>query len=872
MSVEDRWVRLLERLADVAHRRYRLMFVLAAVVVAGSLAAASRLEVDTDVLSLLPPSDPVVKTFRETLSNFGSVDTLLVAVRIPEGVPIDPYLSYVDALGPALGELPEIEYVDYRIGEIDELLASFLPKSMLFLDQAARDEIARRVSDEGLHERAAELRRQISSPAAIAVKQLIRLDPLGMSEVLRGQMKGTRGAVELDWQSGYYLSPDRRLLLILAKPVSPAQDIEFDAKLVAAVDATVAKVAAQWPELAGEGAGPVPEVVLGGGYLIALDDGSLIRRDLVLNVSTSLGTVLPLFWYAFSSVGTLVYALVPIAVGIAATAGLSGLTLTTVSAATTGVAALLVGMAIDFIFVAYGRYVEERRRGASLAEAMRIMGGTAGRGIVTGAVTTTATFYAFFVTDFRGLREMGYLTGTGILFCVAAVLVLLPALLGWREARHERRARRRGEDPTPPLPAKVRGMGIEKVLAWSLRWPRAVLVASLVLTVVLGVYALGARFEDNIQNMRPKGNRGVLVQDEILGHFGAGFEQMMLVISGSSADEVLNLSENAAAGADQLVRQGVLVGSSSIAALMPAPARQRDALAWLASERDGLLSSERIRSRFGAELTDQGLRPAAFEHGLELFAKAVDAARPITLADFDSSPQTQRLVSRYVRHTADGWRAVVYLYPPPKVWKRQAPPEVTALADSLGPQVQLTGVNVVSERLRHRVWRDAAIATVLGTLLIIFLLALDFRRLSEAVLASVPLVLGLIWMVGTMVLIDIQVNIMNIFVVTMIIGIGIDYGIHIVHRYRDEEARADQGGNLVAGLGETAKAVLLASLGTVFGFGSMITSHYPGLQSIGYVAILGTSASAILAVTTLPAALHLLARRRAGRRESALER
>lgn len=857
-ALEARYLRLLEGLADVAHRRYRLVFLITAVVVVLSVAASSRIQVDTDVLSLLPPSDPVVRAFRETVAEFGSTDLLLVAVRLPEDAVVDPYFGYVDELAAALRELPEIEYVEHRVGDVEELLAAFLPKSMLFLDEAAREQIAARVDDAGLRRRAAELRRQASSPLAPGIEPLLRLDPLGLTGVLLGSMQGARGVLAVDWQSGYFLSQDRRLLLLLAKPIKPPQDVDFDAVLVAAVEGAVARVGEGWAEMAGDDAGPPPDVALGGGYLIALDDASLIRRDMVLNVSTSLGTVLPLFWYAFRRVRTLLYAVVPLAVGIALTGAVSALTIGTVSAATTGVAALLVGMAIDFVFVSYGRYVEERRRGAPIDEAMRVMGGTAGRGVVTGAVTTTATFYAFFVTDFRGLREMGFLTGTGILLCVGAVLVLLPALLGWTEARQ---ARRRGEDgdETMPTDLVVHGLGVERVIAGSLKAPRAVLCVSAALTLVLGVLGWRVGFVDSIQNLRPKGNRGVLVEDEVLRHFGSDFEQMMIVLHGDSAEDVVAQADRAAAGADRLVREGVLAGSASIAALVPSPERQRTALEWLERERAGRLDAVRVRSTFEEALRAEGLRPEAFARGLDLFDAAVATDRPITLDDLAASEEASRLADRYVRETKNGWRSVVYLYPPPKIWKRKAPPEVVTLAESLGPKASLVGVNVVSDRLRVRVRHDAIVAALIGAAAIAVLLAFDFRRVAEAALASIPLLVGLVWMVGTMVLLGMELNFMSIFVVTMIIGIGIDYGIHVVHRYRDEEAR---GGDVSAGVGETAKAVLLASLGTIFGFGSMVTSHYPALQSIGYVAILGTSACAIVAVTTLPAALHLLARRR----------
>ena len=86
------------------------------------------------------------------------------------------------------------------------------------------------------------------------------------------------------------------VLLILAKPVRPAQDVDFGAELVAETEETVGRVAEQWNEMAGPEELAPPEVALGGGYLTALDDASLIRKDFVVNAATSMAVVLRAHW------------------------------------------------------------------------------------------------------------------------------------------------------------------------------------------------------------------------------------------------------------------------------------------------------------------------------------------------------------------------------------------------------------------------------------------------------------------------------------------------------------------------------------------------------------------------------------------------
>ena len=168
--------------------------------------------------------------------------------------------------------------------------------------------------------------------------------------------------------------------------------------------------------------------------MIALGDDSLIRRDVTVNMLTSMLGVLVLFLFAFRRLGLLLYAFVPLASGLILTFGFAAIVLGNLSAATSGVAALLIGLGIDFVIVSYGRYVEERQAGQDLEGALVQMSGSSGRAVFVGAITSAATFYAFGVTDFTGLYQMGLLTGTGILFCMVAVL-LLASRRCWRGVR-----------------------------------------------------------------------------------------------------------------------------------------------------------------------------------------------------------------------------------------------------------------------------------------------------------------------------------------------------------------------------------------------------------------------------------------------------
>src|SRR5205823_10586761 len=145
-----------------------------------------------------------------------------------------------------------------------------------------------------------------------------------------------------------------------------------------------------------------------------------------INIVGSVIGVLALFIYAFRRAASVVYAGAPLALGLLLTFGTAGVLYGTLSQASAGFAALLAGLGIDFITVMYGRYVDERNRGSEMPAAVRTMMRSTLGGVVLAAITTAGTFFAFLATDFRGMTQLGFLTGAGILLFLLCVVFLLP--------------------------------------------------------------------------------------------------------------------------------------------------------------------------------------------------------------------------------------------------------------------------------------------------------------------------------------------------------------------------------------------------------------------------------------------------------------
>jgi predicted RND superfamily exporter protein len=152
--------------------------------------------------------------------------------------------------------------------------------------------------------------------------------------------------------------------------------------------------------------------------------------------------------------------------------------------------------------------------------------------------------------------------------------------------------------------------------------------------------------------------------------------------------------------------------------------------------------------------------------------------------------------------------------------------------------------------------RDGRNAILLTLVLVFFLLSVDFQSIRYALISMIPLAFGMLWMLGVMHLFGMKINIVNIIGLPLIVGIGIDDGVHIMHRWKHEG-----NGRIRTVFSSTGKAIFLTSLTTMFAFGSLVFSIFRGWASFGATLFLGVGACFLTTTLILPGILGLIERK-----------
>lgn len=836
---------LLDRLTDLLLRRPKLVLAIAGVITLLFGLAALRLRLDPDVLNLIPRGNREVNEFRDLLKETGTLDFHVIVVEFPKGSEPDAYFPLLDRIGEELDKSERIDSVTWRLPDPLAVVDKVIPYSMLILNPEQLDRVAQKLSDEGIRESVERNRTLLQTPQSSVVKQLVRVDPFNLAPIYLEKLQSAGGGLKIDFSSGHYVSADHGAAIIVARPKLAAQNLPFSREVMRETRAAVDRVTREFAA-ANKDVKP-PSIGYTGGYAIAATDEKIIQRDMTVNSISSMIGVLLLYFYAYRRPSAMVYAAAPMSIAIIITFGIGALAYGTLSAASTGFAALLAGLGLDFMTVMYERYVDERNRGAHIADAVRTLMRQTLPGVIVGALTTAATFYAFLITEFRGMTELGFLTGSGIMVFLLCVVFVFPAVLIIIERR--RHAKRK---------LHVHALGSGRVVRASLDHPRFVIAAWTIVVLVTAFLSKDVRFNDSLQGLRATGNDAVRMQEEVTKRFGQSFDAMMYGVRGATPAEAMRKSEAALPELERAVKNGTIGSVQSIATFLPSDTQQHKIIDRLRRGENDEFSFARIEKTFRAALVGNGFRESAYDEILPLFAQAFAQREPLTV-DTLNRLGLGETVQRFIKKTPAGYTSIVYVYPSTGKWPRFLPDELQEFRKR-HPEGVLTGVNLVSETLRTITRKDATRASLFGLVLTFALIWLGFRSFTRACFVFVPFIAGLTCMLGFMAQFEIEFNFMNVFVGLMLVGTATDYAVYMLERY--DESPDDFNVNAL----ETGRAVTLAALMSVVGFASFAMSHYPGVRSIGLASVVGIALSCLASITLLPALLATGRFRRKGAR------
>ena len=890
--------RLLRRLVLLSCRRPVATALVSVLLAAAGLAwTFHALTFKTSGRDLLPPDAPYVVRYNEYARDFGELDDIVVAVEARSFEAAKAYASrLVQELRAGPVKFQRIAYrVDPKQFEGQQLL--YLPREKL---EAIRDRILDHqefletfAEDPSL----AQLIEGVNTQIASAF--VSELFDVGLQETAPGldthflrllleqvdarlerpaPYRSPWGSLfsfgDVDADAGYFVSDDKSLLFVLVEsPAAIKGSFTGDQRSIGAIRDAIDRLRPSFPSVHA-GVTGVPA--------LNNDEMTAAFRDSQTATILAFALTLLLLALAFARVGKPLLMLAVLAVTLAWSMGVVTLTLGHLTIFSVMFISIVIGIGIDYGIYFLFRYEEEIFLGRHLREALGLTAARSGPGMVMGGLTAGGTFYVLLLTDFRGIQELGYVSGTAILLACLGMLTFFPALLVLVDRRHARRPR--NQEPRAHALERMHVPVLERVGAY----PGVVLLAAGLVTAGSLWGLARVSFDYNLLNLQPEGTESVVWERRILATTGrSGFnglasagsleelrrkqEAFERLPSVSGVDSVLHLIPDGQAEKIRIVEsfapvaEPVRIGRSNpvdLDRLVQAVATLKrrldlaiaeggsavpDEIGKLRAQADRLLGRLSSANRDLAEPVLNHLQAQIYRDFVDRFHRLQRNLhpRPLTAADVPED------VSR--KFVGQSGRLLIQIHPRVDIWERAGAEQFVSELRSVDPEV--TGPPIITFeaiRFMERAYRQG---TIYAFALVALLTYAMIRRVRETLLALLPLLLGVLWTIGLMRLFDLQFTIANVWGVPLIIGTSAEFGLNVVVRYLEGR---EHGGPLIAR--STVMGVAVSGLTTVVGFGSLMIAEHRGIFGLGLLLTLGTSCALVASLVVLPVMLRLLPR------------
>jgi len=786
----------------LAGRPY-LVLVSAFLVTLISSYMALGLHLEADMAALLPENTPSVRNFHQGMKILGNVDSLVI---LADGKNKNIITRACTTLVTHLRALKEIKRVEYKLPK-----EFFEKRALLFLDEKKLLHILDRL------ENAKRKKILASNPLYVDLEDEDEGNgKQGDASGLDKDINKAYGKAKDLLGRQYLASKDGLKQVVLVTPKKSSTDLGYDAKLLGSINHVIGIVKADYPAV---------RFRIGGSYKTRLDEHGALMRDLKkVTLVSSLAILAAVVMY-FSRFAAILYVIVPLIVGISLTLGLSFLLFGRLNTVSGFIGPILFGLGIDFGIHLLARYDEERRKGANLIRAINISLSNAGRSGFTGAITTAAAFFAISVADFKGFSEFGTLAGLGVLICFFSFAIMLPPMLIIGEkVRPGFLARKR---PVVDEASAARFVGNTR------RAGRFWLLASALLGII-GLWSVpNLRFQYDFRKLRSQNRAPIMLQHDYMSVLKLSI--MPAVISSVTLDgarRVLDACELVHKSSGEKSSFKSCVGISDFL-----PAHQGKRLE-IIEEISDFFEEEPVSS------LSKDVRTAAER------LKKLTNVQPFTLDDLP-----KQILDRFTA----GKYFLTFIYPSVELWDARNDMkfsnELARIRTGPGDLGPLSQAQVFADMF-HLIKTDGVKVLLMALLLISFFLLADFRNFKKAGLASLPLLLALCTTSAILVLDDTKISFYNMLIIPAMLGMGVDSGVHLVHRY----SREGPGGLGVA-LRATGGAVTMSLFTTILGFFGLLFADHPGLRSMGELAVIGLTITFLATMGPLPALLLWLEKR-----------
>ena len=788
----------------------RAIFLMAVILGICTLLAL-RMHYEEDITAFLPQSEES-KRYSDVYNRLGQdrmavffesdgedTDRLLDAMAAfgENWADVDTVTVTTDGKHATIGRMVPDMQVPADAGAVTEVFDFIRANWPYFLTEADYARMDSLLATPGfVNEKMAENQRSFYSMASSFSAQYMRSDPLGLFSPVLQRLEALNPATKSRVEDGFLLTADGRTGVVLFNSPFGGSESGKNAQLIDLTDTVKARTAAQFPDI---------RIFSTGGPEVAVGNAARIKKDSFLALAIAALLICIVLWLSYKRFADVFWILVSILAGALFALGIIALFKSTVSLIVLGIGSMIIGIAVNYPlhYVDHLKYQPDKRK--ALADQ--------GNPLLTGNSTTVGAFLSMLLLKAEALHDFGFIGAMMLVGTILFVLVFLPVLV-----------------PSASRPRNTLKLDFDRHIHLSPKGRKWVFAGFLVLTAVFWWLGRGISFDadmHHINYMTPEQERGFAILEE-MGASADGSSTVYVVASGKTAEEALQRNEAIAP---------LIEGATGLGAFLPSKQEQSVRIArWNAFlEAHPYLSDQII---------DAGLRTDFTAHAFQPFFDVLDTDWEVQ-GPLYFNPILRTLGQSMFLKGNDKIQLVNYLH------TNDLEGTKAALRARLPEGAFCFSMDDVSGTLARLLSEDFDRVGLLCSLIVFLFLWLSLG-LEMGVTAFLPLVVGWIWILGTMRLFGLQFNIVNIILAAFIFGQGDDYSIFITEGLMYEYATGKKI------LRSFKNAVVLSALIMFIGIGALVVAKHPALRSLAWVTVVGMLAVVAMAYYLPPLVFRFL--------------
>lgn len=524
---------------------------------------------------------------------------------------------------------------------------------------------------------------------------------------------------------------------------------------------------------------------------------TLLQSDMKTMVILAFSLVLGALLYFYRDLARAIVPLVPLMISVIITIGILSIIGMKINPATVAVAAMLIGMGIDYGAHITNRYYEERGKGEGLEESASISISKVGKAIIGTSATTTVGFASIYISRISFMKDLSIALVLGILIAVISALTLLPIAIIYEE---KIRRKLTGSLDNPEIAVHKGRIRQLFVIITSIteKHYKKLTIFFIIATLFMGYGGTKIIMQAGTEDILPEDSNVVQNLNRIESQFGSSDTATILIKAKNGRDvrepDLLKFSK---------AMQNLILANSHNTKV-----DNIDSFSSLVKEIPDHESEVK-------ELIENN--PRAREYFNNDYSILV-----INLQGTFSGNQVE--MTENIGSIKENMRAV----------------SVPA-----GYEVSLTGNTPINHKVLEVAGEDMTIMSTIGSIGILIVILLIFRSISDSVIMGAPMIVGALWTFGFVGYMGIEINQFLIGFLSIILGLAIDFGMHIAHRFREANSIHET-------LTSVGPGILAGGLTTIFGYTALSMASLPMVKNLGIILVFGIAASMFAAFFLSP--------------------